>query len=307
MRIGLTITVFGLIVNGSFGQPLTELRGDYLGQTPPGDIPVVFAPGIVSDDYQQHGIPSFSPDGNQVLWQTNRELKNEKEEWLSNSYSMRRIENRWSAPEVSPYGNMPFFSPNGNRIYFGDNDNGIGYVDKVESGWSMPKSLGLVARFPELKNTFYPSVSSNGTIYFMGNAPGLWNNLGIYRAEFVNGEYTKPELLPPSINAPGGLRNWAPYIAPDESFLIFCSTRGVSKYDQGDLFISFRKPDGGWTDPMNMGAPINTDQMERFSTLSPNGKFLFFTRDVLPDYYEDVFWVSASVIDRLKEKCFAKQ
>lgn len=59
MGIGLTITVLGLIVNGSFGQPFTELRGDYLGQTPPGDIPIVFAPGIVSDNYQQHGIPSF--------------------------------------------------------------------------------------------------------------------------------------------------------------------------------------------------------------------------------------------------------
>jgi hypothetical protein len=56
-----------------------------------------------------------------------------------------------------------------------------------------------------------------------------------------------------------------------------------------------------------MGKPINTSQMERFSALSPDGKYLFFTRDVLPDYYEDVFWVSAHIIDKLREESNAKK
>jgi Tol biopolymer transport system component len=97
------------------------------------------------------------------------------------------------------------------------------------------------------------------------------------------------------------MRNWAPFIAPDESYLIFCSTRGLPDYDEGDLFISFRQPGGSWTDPVTMGEPINTNQMERFSALSPDGKYLFFTRWT-PDYDEDVYWVSASIIDKLKAK-----
>jgi len=85
--------------------------------------------------------------------------------------------------------------------------------------------------------------------------------------------------------------------------LIFCSNRGLPDYDEGDLFISFRLPDRNWTDPVNMGSPINTGQMERFSSLSPDGKYLFFTRDT-PGYDEDVYWVSAKVIDDIKREVF---
>jgi Tol biopolymer transport system component len=99
------------------------------------------------------------------------------------------------------------------------------------------------------------------------------------------------------------MRNWAPFISPDESYLIFCSTRGLSEYDQGDLFISFHKHDGSWTDPVTLGTTINTNQMERFSTLSPDGKYLFFTRDT-EGYDEDVYWVSAKIIDDIKKVVF---
>jgi hypothetical protein len=308
MKKGLIIIILSLIVKSSFGQEFTDFYGDYLGQTPPGDTPVVFAPGIVSDKYQQHGAPSFSPDGNVVFWQTNQQPINDSGKWISNSMIMRRIGNRWTKPEVSPYGSMPFFSTDGNRIYFADTiNNSISFVEKQGNLWSEPKKLGIDIRFPELKNAFFPSIARNGTIYFMGYAKEPWNDNVMYRTELINGEYAKPELLPPSINAPGGMRNWSPFIAPDESYLIFCSTRGLSQYDQGDLFISFRKPDGSWMEPINMGDLINTNQMERFSRLSPDGKYLFFTRDVLPDYWEDVFWVSAKIIDRLREKSNMKK
>ena len=40
------------------------LNGEYLGQSPPGDVPVVFAPGIISvDSTIEHGSPAFSHDG----------------------------------------------------------------------------------------------------------------------------------------------------------------------------------------------------------------------------------------------------
>lgn len=307
MKKGLVIVFLILIVRPSFGQQLTDLYGDYLGQTPPVDTPVVFAPGIVSDKYQQHGAPSFSPDGNEVFWQTNQPPRSDKEEWLDFSMTMRRVDGRWTAPAVSQYSFMPFFSPDGQRIYFDNEKNGLSFIEKQGNGWSEPKSVDLVSRFPELKKAFYPSITRNGTIYFMGYAEGQWNNFGIYRSELVKGEYTKPELLPPSINIPGSMRNWAPFIAPDESYLIFCSTRGLLESDQGDLFICFRQPDCSWTNPINMGAPINTNQMERFSSVSPDGKYLFFTRDVPPDYYEDVFWVSANIIEKLREESKAKK
>jgi hypothetical protein len=50
-----------------------------------------------------------------------------------------------------------------------------------------------------------------------------------------------------------------------------------------------------------MGEPINTNQLERFPAVSPDGMYLFFTRDS-QEYDEDVYWVSSRIIDKLKAK-----
>ena len=69
MKKELSTIVLILIAQSSFAQEFTDLYGDYLGQVPPSDTPVVFAPGIVStDSIIQHSAPAFSPDGNEVFW-----------------------------------------------------------------------------------------------------------------------------------------------------------------------------------------------------------------------------------------------
>lgn len=276
---------------------------DYFGQTPPKDIPLVFARGIISSDNQEHGAPAFTPDGREVFWQTNQRPETEGESWLLLSMTSRCAGGQWSKPVQSVFGETPIVSPDGKRLYFGSSKPGadLWYLEKQETGWSEQKNIDLISRFTELRHAYFPSIAANGTLYFMGYAEGQWINLGIYRAEILNGIYAKPELLPESINSRDGSRNWTPYVAPDESYLIFCSTRGLSEYDQGDLFISFRQSDGNWTEPVNMGTTINTHELERFPSVSPDGKYLFFTRDTV-DHDEDVFWVSAGIIEELKSK-----
>ncbi len=297
--------LFCILINAQVENKLPILKGDYLGLTLPGATPVIFARGIVSTDDKEHSAPYFSLDGNEVFWWTIKQVSEEK--WLQFSRTMHRAGNIWTAPELLADDNMPFLSPDGKRLYYGSREEGedLYYREKHGSNWSEAKFAGLVKRFPELRFAYYPSVAFNGTIYFMGYLEGQFANLGIYRSEFKNGEYSKPELLPECINAVGGMRNWTPFIAPDESYLLFCSTRGLPKSDQGDLFISFHKADGNWTDPVSLGEPINSKEMERFPAVSPDGKYLFFTRDTnLPGYVydEDVYWVSAGIIDKLKGK-----
>ncbi len=280
-----------------------QTKNAYLGQPLPGDIPVVFAPGIISvDSTIEHGYPAFSPDGNTVFWQSNlRHKEKETEIFLK---TMRRVDGQWTIAETSLYGGMPAFSPDGDELYFISDDiekeKGLYFVAKKGKNWSEPKSLNIIARFPELKYMYGPSVTSNGTLYFFGHAEGLesMNNFGIYRSEFINGAYEKPELLPSSINATEGVLNWMPFIAPDESYLLFSSNR---LNNQQDLFISYRLSDGAWTEAYNLGETINTSRGERFPALSPDGKYLFFTRWVGRDN-EDVMWVSAKVIDEIKEE-----
>jgi hypothetical protein len=78
------------------------------------------------------------------------------------------------------------------------------------------------------------------------------------------------------------------------------------KDDYGDLYVCFRQPDGTWTDRVSLGEPINSKALERFPTVSPDGKYLFFTRWT-PEHDEDVFWVSAGIIEQLKAKTVQEQ
>jgi hypothetical protein len=294
-------------VRASFGQDSAWMHGDYLGQAPPGEVPVVFSRGIVSDEYQQHGVPSFSPDGNEVFWQTNR--LDSSGRWQISVMTMRRTGDRWSAPERSPYGGGPVFSPDGKRLYLGSAGPGEDpcFVEKRGERWSDPRPIPLISRFPELKFAFNLSITAGGTLYFLGCAEGrgFKNDLGIFRAELRGGEYARPELLPSGVNAPGGVLNWTPFIAPDESTLLFCSRRFVPADDYGDLFVCYRRLDGTWTDRIRMEEPVRSDGLERFPALSPDGRYLFFTRDT-PGFDEDVYWVSAGIIGKLREDVFRK-
>jgi len=287
----------------------TELSGDYLGQPLPGLMPVVFAPGIISvDSTIEHGYPAFSPDGNTVLWQSNLRHKDRKTDIYL--YRMRRVKGRWTAPEISPFGGMPAFSPDGMKVFFlpfdTENEKGLFFSEKQGERWSEPESLNLISSYPELKYIYGPSITNNGTLYFFAHSEGLGslNNFGIYRSEFINGEYAEPELLPQSMNVGEGVLNWTPFIAPDESYLLFSSSRKTSDNDFGDIYVCFRKPDGSWSEALNLGDQVNTDKQERFPCVSPDGKYLFFTRWVSPGN-EDVFWLSASIINNLRSKALS--
>jgi hypothetical protein len=101
MKKVFVTSVLILVVRSSFGQQFTDLQGDYVGQTPPGDTPVVFAPGIVSTVYMEHSAPTFSPDGNEVFWRVAKGFISTPD-LLILPKTMKRIGDRWTAPMDSP-------------------------------------------------------------------------------------------------------------------------------------------------------------------------------------------------------------
>ena len=110
-------------------------------------------------------------------------------------------------------------------------------------------------------------------------------------------------MLPASINIPGDIRNWTPFIAPDESYLLFSSSRAKDKTDTGDIYISFRNSDGSWTKPIYLDDEVNSDRPERFPSVTPDGKCFIFSRFVSRGN-EDVMWVSSKIIEELKSEVF---
>ena len=96
---------------------------------------------------------------------------------------------------------------------------------------------------------------------------------GVYKARMISGGYSKPELLPGQINTK--YQEIYPFIAPDESFLLFCSTRPRMEEKERDIFISFRSKDDTWSEPVNLSEALWLETGAAFRCLSPDGKHFF--------------------------------
>jgi len=273
-----------------------ETKDAYFGQMPPGNSAKLFAPDIIN--HLAHSSPTFTPDGKEIYWST-VSGKNETRK----IYYVKYENNLWSEPMITNFsGNyhddQPFISYSGERLYFaskrpkvknGAEENDIWISDKTEKGWGEPKPIN------NLIGLWTPTVSRDGTIYFLDFLDGT---RVICCAELKDGKYVEVEILNENINKVGSL-NWCPFIAPDESYLIFSSDR-EGQYGSGDLYISFKDEKGDWQKAINMGNSINTDKQERFPGVSPDGKYLFFTRWHSSPYYHDLFWIDAEIINDLR-------
>jgi len=283
------------------------LVGPYFGQKPPGLTPEIFAPSIVSTANHEHSALVMSPDGKEIFWSEITAPLSDRS--LHRIVFMRQEDDHWSPPQTASFSgyhsdDFPFMSPDGNRIYFCSNrpfpgknkakHHDIWFVERSDTGWSHASLLGYP--FTEATQTRQPSVAYNGTIYFLGYHEGVQRDYGIYRSSVAYGYYTKPELLNESINTK--YPDWCPYIAPDESYLIFSSKR-PGGYGGFDLYVSYRRKNGSWIEPQNLGSDVNLKYHERFPGVSPDGKHLFFTRPN-GDNNGDIYWVDARVLDELK-------
>lgn len=110
-------------------------------------------------------------------------------------------------------------------------------------------------------------------------------NMGKKKKDFpvLKGPYLgqKPPGTIPKIFAPG-----------------IISTEKDEINGSGDLYISFQEEKGSWTEPINMGKPINSNKLEFCPMISPDGKYLFFSSRRRGN--EDIYWVDAKVIENLK-------
>ena len=199
-----------------------------------------------------------------------------------------RMSNVWLGPEVAPFSGRysdiePCFSPDGNRLYFVSNrpldnkgepkDYDIWYVDKINEGWGNPINLGMPINTN--KNEFYPSFTSNGTLYFCANYEKGFGGEDLYFSRFVDGEFQSPENMGDSVNSARDEFN--SYVSPDESFIIFTSMGWGTGFGGGDLWISFQKPNNEWSRPKNLGQKVNSSAFEYCPSITPDGKYLFFT------------------------------
>lgn len=273
-----------------------ELNGPYLGQKPPVNEPVLFAPGIVSNG-RNHSSVAISPDGKELYWSgVKRKI------WFT-----KLGKGRWTKPEVvsfckeDPYEyDNPFIAPDGNKMFFTSFRPGavskeketIWYAERNSSGWSDPKPIS--SEVNEMPLHWSISVSDSGTLYFQfqdANGKSSGGIGDIYYSKLVDDEYTKPISIGSAINTPA--TETCPHIAPDESYIVFTRFDQTNVKNTG-IFISYKDKSGNWL-PAVMAEGGTKEKGGLSPRISPDGKYLFYVNG-------GMWWMPAGFVEKLRPK-----
>ena len=264
-----------------------ELKGDYLGQQLPGPSPEPFAPDIVEGEL--HTPPVFTPDGAEAYWSVQDPA----------IVSAKVVNGAWTKPAAVTFSESmtdyrdPFVSPSGDRLFFLSKEGlpgsklpekeNIWFVERSGQGWGAPQPVS--EKVNALNLHWQISVAKNGNLYF---SSGGQEPIGdIYVSRLTDGEYSTPKRLAAPVST--DQIELTPYIAPDESYLIFA--RMADENSNPLLYVSYADGNGGWGEPVqvsNVGyglAPV----------VSPDGKYMFFLSSP-----QSVSWMNTEFLTELR-------
>jgi len=148
---------------------------------------------------------------------------------------------------------------------------------KYEYHWSELRNLGEAVN-SETTWEAQPSISADGkTLYFATSRPTS-EGIDIYYSEKQeNGEWGKAKSMGGIINTKGNDK--APFMHTDSKTMYFASQISGNRRGAGDYDIFFSKQDenGTWSEPKNLGYPINTAQAEDGLIVNITGSTAYFS------------------------------
>lgn len=141
--------------------------------------------------------------------------------------------------------------------------------------WSKPRNLGPAVNTGAWESQ--PSFSIDGkTLYFVSDRKGGYGGMDIWKTVYEGGTWSAPVNLGPTVNTSGN--EMTPFIHYDDQTLYF-SSDGHAGMGGMDLFCSRRQGDGGWSQPENLGYPINTSGDESGLIVSADARTAIFATD----------------------------
>lgn len=274
----------------------------YLGQPFPGNTPEKFAEDILSLSGRKERVIAITPDGKEIYFSVVHS---------SNSYTIRYFKYKdgvWQEDETAPFVSdymsgksctEPFISPDGTKLFFTSRESAsssdwnydIWVTERTDTAWGQPERLS--SSINTGNGEWHPCVTNSGNLYFARNG-------NIYFSEFSDGNYSAAKGLS-AINSSS--KDWDPYVDPSERYLIFKSDRSGG-FGKMDNYISFwDKSINEWTSPVNLGEPLNSGLTDDAGDVSPDGKYMFFSRSEGTE--TDVYWVKTDFIESLGSACLS--
>ncbi|MCB0735456.1 MAG: PD40 domain-containing protein [Flavobacteriales bacterium] len=174
-------------------------------------------------------------------------------------------------------------SPDGKQLYYASSRGGglgrfdIWYTRKIGDVWSDPKNLGRPVNTEEWESQ--PAFSADGkTLYFASNRPGGYGGSDIWYSEKTDKGWSVPINMR-AINTPG--EEQFPFIHNDGKTLYF-SSDGLPGMGKCDIYVT-RKTGDKWSEPMNLGYPINTHDDQWNIVVNRTGDKAYISTDGLTD------------------------
>lgn len=290
----LNILILALVlINTSCVNKVHYLDNDY-----PGLTPKKYAPGIVNIEGRFLQNLTMSPDGKEVLlgetdselWRYERILRiivseNDVVTDTPDFVENFKYERFWMIGE-------PMISPDNKNLYFvADYPPDYWNAKRTENGdWSEPVKMDSLSTD---EADWYMSASKNNTLYF--------TNGRIFKSTEVDGRYNTRTMVEGEFNQ---LDAGDPCISPNEDYMVFASTR-EGGYGKADIYVCFKNENDQWSAAYNLGEEINTENWDGAPFISPDEKFIFFSRrdsSGVNASFSDIYWVSMEVVDNIRKE-----
>ncbi|OUS01059.1 hypothetical protein A9Q86_09960 [Flavobacteriales bacterium 33_180_T64] len=275
----------------------STIESPYFGQKPPGLTAEIFAPGIISINGRYEHSVSFSPDLNEIYFTASK-----KDEDASIYYSKLK-DKKWPAPKKANFTKgkkkeemESFVNLGGDKIYFTAYDSIFGdekiwYVDRLKNSWSEAKKLDSPINDDMV---FYSNEARNGDLYYFNISKRK-----TYYAPNKNGEFPKVHEV--------GIGGAHAFISPSQDYIVVNARNKEDDQRKSDIYVYFKKKDGTWSKPINLGSEANSNFAETCPSITPDGKYLFFGRYNEEGGLSNIYWVSTEIISKLKTAYFKKE
>ncbi|MCX6163418.1 MAG: putative Ig domain-containing protein [Ignavibacteriae bacterium] len=294
MKTFIIFTFYFLLASTCFPQPIPT-DSLYLAQTPPGYTPKVFVLPMSGSLRPVERI-NISNNGKEIYF---GEL-NTYPPTIMKIYCYKYLNDKWQGPSEVFNGFMaPALSPNDSIMYIQASityDIARTYYSvRTGSGWSTP-----VQMFSFSQQSHYTQKTNLNNIFISTNFPG--SGLRDLGKVIINGTDTTVTSIGLPINSILDESDF--FIARDESYIIHARH---SPTTAGDLFISYKKSNGSWTNSKPFGSNINfpSPTWEYGPFVTQDNKYLFFTRggNAMSSYY--TYWIKIdNIIDSLRHTNF---
>jgi outer membrane protein OmpA-like peptidoglycan-associated protein len=185
-------------------------------------------------------------------------------------------------------------SSNGSSMYFTacERPGGLGscdiYFSSLRDGkWSTPGNLGPPVNSRWWEST--PSISADGTLlFFTSNRPGGYGGKDLWYSVLNNkGKWSDPVNPGEKINTPAD--EMSPFIHFDGKTLYFASN-GHPGMGGFDIYMSTMLADTSWTEPKNLGYPVNTASDETGLIIDASGQKAYFSSRRDKENGKDIFY-----------------